>query len=652
MSHNKKRGVNSMFMNFIIADFKILIHNTLFDGDYYLNLINRDLMDDFNKILFTWTIFVFILVIMYNTYMNYVDIELLMPSLQETSDTIHKSIHGVFGAWDRFHNRPDRYPINDGENAFDITLQDRANELMYVLDKDGNFLYANDKTLLEFHSNLKDILGESIFYIYKKLGSIDFSWFETLKNQKQSNSLVKISLNGIERLFFINYKSTFDSKGNLETIVANGNDISFLSDPDKIKEFYSDKDPLTGLTNQYGLFEYIKNLNDVDVAAIFMIQALHFSEILNYYGHQVGDKLINAIVDDLKMIVSEKCLIVRYTESRFLILCTDNQNIFELDNYLQRFKQFTNSSYDIGDLSLQIDKKIGYAIFPEDTNSIDELVSLASLALKESIVQSSYTIMRFNEEMKDNLNYNVEVANRLRKAIDNNLIQVYFQKVIDCNTNKIFVIEELSRWNDEKFGYIPPVDFFRVAKETNQLNRLDRYMVSKSIEAFEKLHITQEFSGAKLTINISPYTLLDINFFEYFDNLVSKSNIKPNEVYIEISETTFVNNIDICLARINQYKEKGYLIALDDFGVEYSSLSILESVNFDMIKIDAHFVRNIDKFSNQEIIKMIRTITEKNSKEIVAEGVETEEQSLALKSLGCQMQQGYYHHKPENLSIF
>ncbi len=641
-----------MFVSYIILNFKLLIHNTLFDGDYYMNLINRYLMDDFNKILFTWTVFVFVLIIMYNTYMNYVDKELLMPSLQETSNTIHKSIHGVFGAWDRLHNKPERYPINDGENAFDITLQDRANELMYVLDKDGNFLYANDKTLLEFHCNLKDILGESIFYIYKKLGSVDFSWFETLKNQKQSNSLVKISLDGIERLFFINYKSTFDAKGNLETIVANGNDISFLSDPDKIKEFYSDKDPLTGLTNQYGLFEYIKNLNDVDVAAIFMIQALHFSEIINYYGHIVGDKLINAIVDDLKKIVSEKCLIVRYTESKFLILCTGSQNIFELDKYLDRFKQFTTSSYEIGDLSLQIDKKIGYAIYPEDSNSIDELVSLASIALKESIVQSSYTITRFNEEMKDNLKYNVEIANRLRKAIDNNLIQVYFQKVIDCNTDKVFVIEELSRWNDEKFGYIPPVDFFRVAKDTNQLNRLDRYMVSKSIVAFEKLHLTKEFSEAKLTINISPYTLLDINFFEYFDNLVSKSNIKPNDVYIEISETTFVNNIDICLARINQYKEKGYLIALDDFGVEYSSLSILESVNFDMIKIDAHFVRNIDKFSNQEIIKMIRTITEKNSKEIVAEGVETEEQSQVLRNLGCQMQQGYYHHKPENLSIF
>jgi len=177
-------------------------------------------------------------------------------------------------------------------------------------------------------------------------------------------------------------------------------------------------------------------------------------------------------------------------------------------------------------------------------------------------------------------------------------------------------------------------------------------MVEKSLVSFTQLRNNPQYCSAKLTINISPTTLLDINFFEYFNKLVGATGIPASDIFIEISETTFVNNVNVCLARINQFKEKGFLIALDDFGTEYSSLSILESVDFDIIKIDAHFVQNIDKFSNQEIIKMIRKITSQNAKEIVAEGVETAEQSQALENLGCLIQQGYYHHRPENLLLY
>nr|HPJ23576.1 EAL domain-containing protein [Bacillota bacterium] len=204
-------------------------------------------------------------------------------------------------------------------------------------------------------------------------------------------------------------------------------------------------------------------------------------------------------------------------------------------------------------------------------------------------------------------------------------------------------------WNDQEMGYIPPDVFFQVAKETNQLHRLDSYMVKKSLDSFAKLREKKEYQKAKLTINITPTTLLDKNFFDYFNELVDSHSMSHDDIFIEISETTFINNHNICLERINQFKEKGYLIALDDFGTEYSSLSILEIVDFDIIKIDAHFVQNIDKFNNKEIIKMIRTITSRISKEIVAEGVETKAQSEALVELGCQIQQGYFLHRPENL---
>jgi len=577
----------------------------------------------------------------------------MTPYLIETSNNIQITVQKIFGVKNNYKNQ-NHFPEIISRD-FDASKEpEKPDELVFMLDRDGNILYANKKTLMEFHFDMHDMLGESIFDVYKKFGNMELGWFEQVKAKNHSNNLIRLISEQEEKWFLINYRSNYDSRGELETIMATGDDVSFLIKSESVKEFYSEKDQLTGLINQYGMFDQLRNLKNVQSGVVFFIQAMNFMQISNYYGHNTGNKLLNAIVEELKDIVSENCLVVRYTDSTFVIICT-NIDVSEesLSEYIEKLSNFATSSYEIGDLNLQIDKRIGYAVYPEDTDKFEDTISLASIALKEASAMSQFEITRFNLQMKADLKQNIEIANKLKDALDEEIIEVYFQKAINCTSNEVFVIEELSRWRDEELGFIPPDVFFKIAKETNQLYRLDRYMVERSLASFAKLRECKpQYGNSKLTINISPTTLLDINFFDFFNRLVYASGVAPSDIFIEISETTFVNNVNVCLARINQFKKSGYLIALDDFGTEYSSLSILESVDFDIIKIDAHFVQNIDKFCNQEIIKMIRKITSQNSKEIVAEGVETAEQSLALQNLGCLIQQGYYHHRPENLLLY
>ena len=528
--------------------------------------------------------------------------------------------------------------------------QDKFDELLFVLDRNGYFLYANKKTLWAFNTDLHQIMSSTVFDVYEEQGNIDFSWFDDVRKKSQSSQLLKVLVNGEDKLFLVNYKGNLDSLGEFETIMANGTDVTFLKNSETIKDLYYSKDPLTGLITQQGMFEQIRNLKNVTSGVAFFIKALGYSEICNYYGDETGNALLNAIAEELQMIFSTHSLIVRYNESKFVVICTATDICKDsLKDIIAKLNHFSMSSYEIGELNLQIEKGIGYAVYPEDTMNLEETVSLAGIALKEALNRRTNEVVRFNPEMKEHLVKNIQIANKLRDALDEQLIEVYFQKAIDCSTNEVFVIEELSRWKDQEMGYIPPDVFFQVAKETNQLHRLDSYMVKKSLDSFAKLREKKEYQKAKLTINITPTTLLDKNFFDYFNELVDSHSMSHDDIFIEISETTFINNHNICLERINQFKEKGYLIALDDFGTEYSSLSILEIVDFDIIKIDAHFVQNIDKFNNKEIIKMIRTITSRISKEIVAEGVETKAQSEALVELGCQIQQGYFLHRPENL---
>ncbi len=620
---------------------------------WLLRVLNRAFSNEHSLLSFT-TILLFLVFIVYAIYQsNSFEFDVASFNVDQISFNLHNQVHSIFGFKENNNRKPTSFPEIISEVADSSINQERQNELVFMLDRNGNILYANEKSLVEFQVEQSEILGMSIFSLYVDFGNENSDWYETIQTNNSSSNLIRIKNKEKEKWYYMSYRANLDTHGNLETIIVNGNDVSFLINSNLIKEFYSDKDQLTGLINQYGMFDQIRKFKDVNTGIAFFIQAMGFSQISNYYGHELADKLLNAIVNDLKETVSDNCLVVRYTESKFVVLCPNCMiNQSTIDGYIEKLENFVTSSYEVENLNLQVDKRIGYAVYPEDTKSFEELVTLASIALKEAIVHNSYEITRFNAEMRENLRYNVEIANRLKDALDEEIIEVYFQKAVDCRSKEIFVIEELSRWYDEEMGFIPPNVFFRIANETNQLNRLERYMVNKTFDAFVQLRQKELYKDAKVTVNISPSTLLDTHFFDFFNETAEQYGIKSSDIFIEISESTFVNNTNLCLKHIDQYKAKGYLIALDDFGTEYSSLSILESVDFDIIKIDAHFVQNIEKFSNQEIIKMVRTITAKTNKEIVAEGVETKEQSEALENLGCQIQQGYYHHKPENLLLY
>lgn len=600
------------------------------------------------KVLFIVAILLAIVLYKKHHFENSFTYALTAPDIFSTIDQIQDSVKHMLKTQedDRLMNQLEmKFSSHAGE------ADEKQNDLlMFMLDNKGNFIYANDKSFLAFKKTPKELLGSSIFSIYEALNYDNRDWFKTLLKQFVANNIVKIKNDTQDQWIYMKYRANLNVKGDIESIIVTGSDVTLLMKSETLKQFYTGQDQLTGLMNQYGLIEHIKKMQGTVSAVSFFIEVMHFTEIIDYYGHRIANQLLNEIVKDIQGIVSDKCSISRYTESKFVIMCFNGDSSEKnLENYKNKFAKFLSNSYKIDNLDLQIDKRIGYAVYPEDTNSIEELISLSSIALKNSITANSTEIQRYNPEMMKELKYNLELASKLKIALDNEKIQVYFQKAINCSNDEIYIIEELSRWKDDEYGYISPLEFFRVAKETNQLDRLDRYMVKKSLESFKALQKSMEFKSAKITINLSPNTLLNIKFFDYFNETVAYYGIQPSDIYIEISEGTFVNKLDLCISRINQYKDQGYLIALDDFGIEYSSLAILEKVNFDIIKIDAHFIKNINNLSNQEVIKMIRRITNITDKEMIAEGVETKEQSDKLRELGCLIQQGYYLHRPENL---
>ena len=603
------------------------------------------------SILYILIIFILLIWSMYENFkleIQKVQVEFVAPGIVDTARRIRGIYNSNLLSVSLFNQKIERQAIFGNQDTNLFNRENNINDVIIILDSLGKVVYANDYTLRHFGIPKSEFLGESFFDILSKLDIFSKLWFDEVNSIHESKLVVRTNL-GQDKWHLLKFTANLDQIGDIESITVTGNDVSMLIDLDSFKDLYSDKDYLTGLINQYGMFERIKHLKKIENGMAFFIQILHFTELTNYYGHDISNSLLNEIVRELKSIIPHDCILARYTESKFVLLQINNNNYLEL---IEKLNKFLKTSYQIGNLNLQVEKRIGYSYYPDNTDNLETLLTQSSIALRQAIIANSSKSVPFKEYMMDQLKYNIEIANKLKIALDEEKIEVFFQKAINCSTNETFIVEELSRWKDEDLGYISPVDFFNVARDTNQLQRLDRYMVKKSIEAFLKLRTKKEYGHVKLTVNISPETLLDEDFYEYINDIVISHKINPEDIYIEISESTFMNNLDLCISSINHFKDNGYKIALDDFGTEYSSLSILESVNFDIIKIDQHFIKNINKIGNQEIIKMIRKLTSLTFREMVAEGVETKEQSELLNQLGCQIQQGYYLHRPENLLLF
>ncbi|MFH5881741.1 EAL domain-containing protein [Liberiplasma polymorphum] len=518
-------------------------------------------------------------------------------------------------------------------------------ELLINFDKNGNIKFVSDSTLDLFDLTLKDVIGKNVLEFSSYFG-INLANLKNLQESYRAHSAVEVSVEDSKKRIFWTYEAIINNHNDIALIIAQGHEITQYFKQSYDENYHLHRDYLTGLYNQQGLYEAIRNLQNVDRAVAFFIDIKSFSKINDLFGHHVGDEVLISIARALEEIVGSEALISRFSGDEFVVFCTNaSASDDQINHYLKSFKTPLSSFLENEELPVQIEKSMGYALYPDDTTDLEKLISLASLATNNNKTNGS-DIKRYNSHIKETLKKKYTLTNKLRKAIENEVIEIYFQEVIETNSQKVKYVEELARWKDASLGFVAPEVFFDLAREANIIDLLDRYLVEKTFESFNNLILKDRYKDVILSLNLAPESLLDLNFLYYLNDMAKRFKIDSSRISIEVSETTFINNLELCIDRIKLYKENGFMIALDDFGREYSALSVLENVPYDVIKIDAVFTANIHNLQSREIVRMIRNISLISNKEMIAEGVETPEQSDALKSLGCTLHQGYLYHHP------
>jgi len=405
-------------------------------------------------------------------------------------------------------------------------------------------------------------------------------------------------------------------------------------------------DSLTGLGNRKYLYEYLykKLKNHPKPFAVVLLDLDNFKDINDYYGHNVGDEVLIKVAEVLKKHTIGKDVAIRMGGDEFVLIIEDFETEDELKQKLNRILNALNKNWSDNGENIITTVSMGVSLYPENGNTLEELIKNADIALYEAKKRGKNKIVNFNDDLKYKINKMLQLKSKLKKALDNNEFEMYYQPKVDKNA-KVVGCEALIRWFSDE-GLISPEEFIPVAERSGFMNQLGEWIAEDVLKTRKEWDHKECLNSVSIAFNVSVEQMRSESFLHNFVKLLHHYKCQINKLEVEITESVFIENKQMARNIINEFHSLGLKVNLDDFGTGYSSLSFLQEFNVDVIKIDKSFVDNVLEETGKIYIKTMVDMAKNLGLETVAEGVETKEQFEVLKSIGVDYFQGYYFAKP------
>ncbi|HBF6469865.1 TPA: EAL domain-containing protein [Clostridioides difficile] len=379
-----------------------------------------------------------------------------------------------------------------------------------------------------------------------------------------------------------------------------------------------------------------------------------FKYINEMFGYSEGNKILIHISQVLNNNTNKYEICARMDNDHFILLIACNTED-ELLNRLSKINKeicnliTTNSSkYKIVMSSgiYKITKK-------DDIKKIDLLIDRANIAAKSKKEKYEHSYSFFNEDTRNRLYKEKRLEDNMNKALEKGEFIVYYQPKYSLgDVNEIEGAEALIRWNSPEFGFISPIDFIPLFEKNGFIVNIDMFVFEEVCKTLNKW-INKGYTPVPISVNMSRVHLYRDNFIENITDLISKYNISPEFIELELTESVVFDNLNILIDIMKKIKEIGFLISMDDFGSGYSSLNLLKDLSFDILKLDRGFlIETTDTKRGKIIISKIVEMAKAIDIKVICEGVETYEQVEFLKEIGCDKVQGYLFAKPMVLDEF
>ncbi|MEJ2202122.1 MAG: EAL domain-containing protein, partial [Desulfuromonadaceae bacterium] len=415
-------------------------------------------------------------------------------------------------------------------------------------------------------------------------------------------------------------------------------------------EYLDHHDPLTDLPNRLLFHDrlshaIIRAARDREKLAILFLDLDHFKAINDSLGHYAGDRLLSAVAERLQKSLRESDTLARHGGDEFIILIEKITEDITIVSLAEKLLHQLAVPFDIGKHTFYITLSIGISLYPADGHDSSTLLRNADAAMHQAKARGRNAYHFYSEEITRNALERVEMEKQLRQAVKLNELEIHYQPQINAQNGHISGAEALVRWNHPERGLIPPSAFIPLAEETGIIQDLGYYVLEQSCNFWTEL-AQKGLTLPQIAVNLSVKQLHQDNLVQNICNLIKKTGIPPQALEIEITESFFLEP-EKAFDLLFELWQLGLSLALDDFGIGYSSLNYLKQLPFRKLKIDQSFIRDIGRSSDGEVlVRTIISMARSLGREVLAEGVETRQQMDFLLEEGCPTMQGYFFAKP------
>jgi len=410
-------------------------------------------------------------------------------------------------------------------------------------------------------------------------------------------------------------------------------------------------DHLTGLPNRLLLMDRIEQAiaaarRHGKKAALLYMDLDRFKDVNDTMGHHVGDELLKAVARRLTETIRGGDTVARDGGDEFTVLLQDINRTEDVSRVTEKIFRAFETPFMIDGREFFINVSIGVSIYPDDGEDEKTLLKNADIAMYQAKDAGRNNCKFFTPEMNERIVRRLDLEKRLKRAVEKEEFLPYYQPQIDLKTGEVTGVEVLLRWQDPERGLVPPGDFITLAEETGLTVPIGEWVMRKACEQ-SILWQKKGLKAVNIATNFSMRQFREKDFFKAVVRVLEETGLDPGYLEIELTESILMDDVEHVIKTLHEFKSLGVRLAIDDFGTGYSSLEYLRKMPIDMLKIDRSFVRDITtNESDAAIAEMVVNIGHTLDIEVIAEGVETEEQLKLLKEMGCDRMQGFLVARP------
>jgi diguanylate cyclase (GGDEF)-like protein/PAS domain S-box-containing protein len=533
-------------------------------------------------------------------------------------------------------------------------IAENCSDLIAIIDCEGTFVYLSPSHQTFFGDDAGE-LGTShlLQWVHEEDRELVTNYLKEICAARKTSSLLEFRVRtNSGRVLYLETKGNpiLDSCGDVKNLVLVMRDVTERKQWEQTIFHLAYHDTLTDLPNRRLFVDRLRK--EVYQAkrfqsqlAVMFLDVDRFKQINDSWGHEVGDVILAEIAKRIKQCLGENDVVARLGGDEFTILLPHISGRDQVDQIARRIRERLEEPLEVNGRQHNLSCSMGIAVFPADGREADELLKRADMALYFVKERGRNGFEFFHPSIEEKSLERILLENELRKAMEHEHFHIDYQPKYELLTGKLVGAEALVRWNHPELGRIPPNKFIPIAEETGLIVPIGEWILRRACEQ-NRAWQAEGYAPFRVSVNLSVRQFFQPDLVERVREILEDTGLEPQWLELEITESIFAET-DNAVPILQSIRDLGVHISIDDFGTGYSSFSYVKHLPVDTIKIDASFIRDVHmNKESQAIVRAILTIAQTLHLNVIAEGVEREEQLAFLHAEGCREGQGYLFSKP------